>query len=77
MIPIEARKGYIPVMGGRVWYQIVGSGEAIPLLVLHGGPGIPHDYLEPLADLADERPVIFYDQLRGMICQGIAMHCRN
>lgn len=63
MTPIEAREGYIPVTGGRVWYQIVGSGEATPLLVLHGGPGIPHDYLEPLADLADERPVIFYDQL--------------
>ncbi len=28
-----------------------------------GGPGIPHDYLQPLADLADDRPVIFYDQL--------------
>lgn len=63
MISIEAREGYIPVTGGRVWYQIVGAGEATPLLVLHGGPGIPHDYLEPLADLADERPVIFYDQL--------------
>jgi proline iminopeptidase len=24
---------------------------------------MPHDYLEPLADLSDERPVIFYDQL--------------
>jgi len=24
---------------------------------------MPHDYLEPLADLADERPVIFNDQL--------------
>jgi proline-specific peptidase len=43
--------GYIDVPGGRVWYAI------------HGGPGMPHDYLEPLADLADERPVIFYDQL--------------
>ncbi len=63
MISIEAREGYIPVTGGRIWYQIVGSGDATPLLVLHGGPGVPHDYLEPLADLADERPVIFYDQL--------------
>jgi len=34
-----------------------------PLLVLHGGPGIPHDYLENLELLSDERPVIFYDQL--------------
>jgi proline iminopeptidase len=24
---------------------------------------MPHDYLEPLADLADLRPVVFYDQL--------------
>lgn len=63
MAPVEAREGYIPVCGGRVWYQMVGSGDAIPLLVLHGGPGVPHDYLEPLAELGDERPVVFYDQL--------------
>jgi proline iminopeptidase len=63
MTRIEAHEGYIPVTGGRVWYQIVGSGDATPLLVLHGGPGVPHDYLEPLAGLADERPVVFYDQL--------------
>jgi proline-specific peptidase len=31
--------------------------------VLHGGPGAGHDYLEPLADLAADRPVVFYDQL--------------
>src|SRR5438105_3799139 len=56
--------GYIAVEGGRVWYRIVGEERAgIPLLVLHGGPGYPHDYLEPLERLADERPVIFYDQL--------------
>ena len=58
-----AQEGFIPVTGGRVWYQIVGSGDATPLLTLHGGPGYPHDYLEPLTELADERPVIFYDQL--------------
>jgi proline-specific peptidase len=33
------------------------------LLCLHGGPGIPHDYLENLEDLADRRTVVFYDQL--------------
>jgi proline iminopeptidase len=59
----QIREGYVPVPGGRVWYRIVGSGDAIPLLTLHGGPGAPHDYLEPLEGLADERPVIFYDQL--------------
>jgi len=55
--------GFIPVEGGRVWYEVHGSGARTPLLVLHGGPGIPHDYLANLAELGDERPVIFYDQL--------------
>jgi proline iminopeptidase len=58
------REGYINVTGGRVWFRAVGTQSAgTPLLVLHGGPGVPHDYLEPLEALADERPVIFYDQL--------------
>jgi proline iminopeptidase len=56
-------EGYIQVDGGRVWYEIRGSGDAIPLLGLHGGPGFCHDYLEGLWDLADERPLILYDQL--------------
>jgi proline iminopeptidase len=60
---ISSQEGYVSVSGGRVWYRIVGDGDAAPLLALHGGPGVPHDYLEPLAALADERPVIFYDQL--------------
>lgn len=36
---------------------------ATPLVLIHGGPGDPHDYLEPLAALAIDRPVVFYDQL--------------
>jgi proline-specific peptidase len=36
----------------------------VPLLLLHGGPGVPHDYLEPLAaELAKDRRVIMFDQL--------------
>jgi len=58
------QEGFIPVTGGEVWYKIVGADRpGTPLLLLHGGPGCPHDYLEPLEALADERPVIFYDQL--------------
>lgn len=65
---MQEHTGYIPVVNGyRVWYRIVGGGnehETVPLLVLHGGPGCPHDYLENLARLAsDHRRVIFYDQL--------------
>ncbi|MDD3089503.1 MAG: proline iminopeptidase-family hydrolase [Candidatus Omnitrophica bacterium] len=57
-------QGYIKVPGGNVWYGVYGADKkAAPILVLHGGPGATHDYLEPLAELADERPVIFYDQL--------------
>jgi proline-specific peptidase len=64
-VPVSGSKeGHVDVPGGRVWYRIEGPGStAIPLLVLHGGPGAGHDYLEPLAALANERPVIFYDQL--------------
>jgi len=58
-------EGYVDVPGGRGWYRIVGSGDAAPLLLLHGGPGGPCDELWPLKALADERPVIFYDQLGG------------
>src|SRR5947209_7943728 len=60
---LQPREGFIHVPGGRVWYRIVGSGAKTPLLVLHGGPGAPSYYLKPLAALADERPVVFYDQL--------------
>ena len=59
------REGFIQVPGGRVWYRIVGSGPKTPLLVLHGGPGSSSLYLRPLEALADERPVVFYDQLGG------------
>jgi proline-specific peptidase len=57
------REGYVAVPGGRVWYKIVGDGEAIPLLTLHGGPGAGHDYLEPFEALASDRPVVLFDQL--------------
>ncbi|ORA84448.1 proline iminopeptidase-family hydrolase [Mycobacterium malmoense] len=53
----------IAVPGGRVWFKRVGGGPGLPLLVVHGGPGLPHNYLRSLERLADERGVIFWDQL--------------
>lgn len=53
----------VEVEGGRVWTRVVGAGEGTPLLLLHGGPGAGSYYLEPMAALGDERPVVFYDQL--------------
>jgi proline iminopeptidase len=57
------KEGFVTVPGGRVWYRVAGDGPGIPLLLLHGGPGAGHDYMEPLEALAAERPVVFYDQL--------------
>lgn len=64
---MHEQEGFIPVGGYRVWYRIVGGGaeqENIPILTVHGGPGIPHDYITDMAALASaNRRVIFYDQL--------------
>jgi proline iminopeptidase len=60
----EIREGYVTVTGGKVWYRIVGAGKpGVPLLALHGGPGGTSDSFDSLAPLADERPVVVYDQL--------------
>jgi proline-specific peptidase len=63
----KVTEGTIPFRGHKVWYRIVGGRDEpgrFPLLCLHGGPGVPHDYLEPLEGMAATgRRVIFYDQL--------------
>ena len=56
-------EGTIAVPGGNVWFKRVGAGAGLPLLAVHGGPGLPHNYISSLARLADEREVIFWDQL--------------
>ncbi|WP_239684059.1 proline iminopeptidase-family hydrolase [Leucobacter musarum] len=40
----------------------IAPGE-VPLIAVHGGPGCTHDYLLSLDDLAQDRPVVYYDQL--------------
>ncbi len=56
-------EGTIAVPGGNVWFKRVGGGPGLPLLAVHGGPGLPHDYISSLERLANEREVIFWDQL--------------
>jgi len=60
-----ASEGYVDYRGYRTWYRVVGDlgSAAAPLLALHGGPGSTHHYFGPLEKLADERPVVVYDQL--------------
>lgn len=59
------------------WYKIVGnlSASAVPLVILHGGPGACHNYLLNLSLLASRHgiPVIFYDQLGN----GLSTHLRE
>ncbi|MFD7321763.1 proline iminopeptidase-family hydrolase [Streptomyces sp. NPDC059875] len=61
-------EGTVPFRGFHTWYQAVGGlpsrGGKLPLLVVNGGPGCPHDYLQDLAPLAEDggRTVVFYDQ---------------
>ncbi len=51
-------EGFLTVPGGRISFTIFGShSSGAPLLVLHGGPGVPHDSLKSLEALADERTV--------------------
>ncbi len=58
-----SQEGMIDVPGGKVWYRKIGNGPGIPLLAMHGGPGGTSCRFEVLAPLANERPIIFYDQL--------------
>ena len=61
---IYTREGFIHTPWGRLWYGIAGTGMKPPLLTLHGGPGATHYYfMRSIGELADKRPVIFYDQL--------------
>ena len=60
---LTPREGYLHMPGGKIWYKVVGEGDKTPLVLLHGGPGVPSYYLNPIAALAKDRPVIFYDQL--------------
>jgi proline iminopeptidase len=56
--------GYVDVLGHKLYYKSLGDPTKGSLLCLHGGPGLTHDYLLPLADLATfGYKVVFYDQL--------------
>ena len=63
---MRVEEGFVSTPPGKVWYRRVGGecAQLASLLLLHGGPGASHDYLENLEALASpEREVIFYDQL--------------
>ncbi len=56
----------VPVMAGKykVWTKRIGRG-AVKVLLLHGGPGFSHEYLEAMESFLPEAGVemYYYDQL--------------
>jgi proline iminopeptidase len=58
----EAR---LAVPGGSIWYKVSGTGRGVPVVLVHGGPGLSSYYLKPFEDLGTDRIVIRYDQLGG------------
>jgi len=59
-------EGHVPFSIGRTWYRSVAAERdegRVPLLCLHGGPGANWLHLKPYEALANERQVVFYDQL--------------
>lgn len=57
----HSKSGTKEINGTQLYYKTVGQGE--PILIIHGGPGLNHNYLFPyLIPLADKHQLIFYDQ---------------
>lgn len=57
----RARQGLLSLETARIFYEVVGTGE--PIIVVHGGPGLDHEYLQPGLDaLAIRNTLIYYDQ---------------
>jgi proline iminopeptidase len=51
--------------GATIYYEVIGSGQGTPLVVVNGGPGFDHTYLHLSSvwkSLAKNRRVVFYDQ---------------
>jgi proline iminopeptidase len=56
--------GFVQVPGGRVAFRVIGTGNAVPVLMIHGGPGGNScGFASTMSGLASTRPVVIYDQL--------------
>ncbi|MBU6496015.1 MAG: proline iminopeptidase-family hydrolase [Acidobacteria bacterium] len=62
---MTSTEGRLTIEGRETWYRVTGDlSTGVPLVLLHGGPGAAHDYLDSLTRLASEdRAVIHYDQV--------------
>lgn len=63
---MKETEGQADYGGYKTWYKLRGdlAGGKRPLVVLHGGPGCTHDYVQAYGDIAETgRPVVLYDQI--------------
>ena len=69
LIAMQVTEHTVPFRDHETWVRStapdVAVDGALPLIVLHGGPGMAHDYVRNIAELADQtgRQVVHYDQL--------------
>jgi pimeloyl-ACP methyl ester carboxylesterase len=58
----------------ETWYKIVGelSSPRTPLITIHGGPGMSHDYMIQLSELNELNgtPIVFYVSKLGLVEKG-------
>ena len=55
------RQGLVTLDSTNLFYEVVGTGD--PIIVVHGGPGLDHNYLRPGLDvLASSHTLVYYDQ---------------
>jgi len=62
---MKRQEGFIEVPGGKVWYRLCGEGDLTPFIAIHGGPGANSNLQHVFEAFADQRPVLYYDQLGG------------
>ena len=55
--------------GVRVFYESVGGKANYPLILLHGGPGLDHTYLQPWYDVLADAYRRFMDPTTGTLRQ--------
>ena len=59
--PLYSEEGIKQVNGIDIYYKIIGEG--LPLVFVHGGPGLEHTYFLPhMNELAKDYQLIYFDQ---------------
>ena len=69
-------EGKAAFQGFETWFRVTGdiASSLAPVVVVHGGPGCTHDYVDSFKDLAHAgRAVVHYDQLGN----GRSTHLRD